>query len=90
MKSLFNLLRDQILVNHKADEATTPGGIVLTSKPSHSTGVVVSVGPDIKRFVPGDTVTFRGTGEPFELDGETLRLMPEANVIGYTSKRVPG
>lgn len=95
--STLRPLYDRVVIRRKEVEEVSKGGIVvpggLDDKPDE--GTVVSVGPgkvledgSIRptTIKPGDKVIIsKGTGMETELDGETLVIVNEEDVVGVLS-----
>ena len=90
----FRPLHDRILVRRIEAEEKTAGGIIIpdTAKEKPQEGEIVAVGPgtrdeqgrvhplDVK---PGDRIVFgKWSGTEIKLDGDTLLVLKEADIIG--------
>ena len=95
----LKLLDDRIAVCPDDDKEVSPGGIVIpktASKEEPSRGKVIHVGPGKKgedgKAVPltvqsGDHVLFnKYAGTKVEIDGETLLMMREEDVLAIVEK----
>lgn len=94
------LLEDRLAVRPDAPETETGGGIIVSSPQAKGRGTVVARGPG-KRVPPhnliqymavkiGDTVLYgRFTGGEITVDGESLLLMRECDVVAVVDKAVP-
>jgi len=89
----MKILHDNVLIKRNETEETTKSGIILSPSTidQPSEGVVTHVGPGydlgVKQYKmtvkPGDRVLFhKHAGTDVKVDGETLRLLPESNIIG--------
>jgi len=81
----FKPLNDLIVVDRDPIVTETAGGLLLASgslqKPQ--SGTVVSVGKKVDGIVPGDRIFYSNrTGVEHKVDGETIFLIKEENVIG--------
>ena len=93
----FRPLRDRVLVRRDETETVSKGGILLSAAHSEkpSEGIVVAVGDGIVTGegvnIPvdlevGDHILFdKWAGTDIKIDGETLRIMQEADVLGVLS-----
>ena len=90
----FRPLHDRVLIRRLAQQARTPGGVIIpdTAQENPMEGEVVAVGPgahaedgkvhplDVK---PGDRVLFgKWSGAEIKLEGEELIIMKESDVMG--------
>ena len=90
----FRPLQDRVLVRRLEGEEKTKGGIIIpdTAKEKPQEGEIVAVGPgtrdeqgrvhplDVK---PGDRIVFgKWSGTEIKLDGDTLLVLKEADIIG--------
>lgn len=86
--SKLKMFEDKILVRPIAAEKTTPGGIVLaaTTKPKQYKSTVVHTGPGLKDYPitvkPGDVVIHPFPGTEYDVEGETLQLLRESDLVG--------
>jgi chaperonin GroES len=90
----FRPLHDRVVVKRIAEDAKTPGGIIIpdTVQEKPQEGEVVAVGPgarddkgervalDVKA---GDRVLFgKWSGTEVKVDGEDLLIMKESDIMG--------
>lgn len=87
-------LHDRVVVKRSDEEATTPGGIILTdsAKEKPSKGTVIAVGNGKRtedgKTVPvdvkvGDLVLFgQYSGSAVKIDGEEYLIMSENEIFG--------
>lgn len=94
---MFRPLADRILVRPDPVEKTSRGGIMIPEtaqeRPMH--GEILAVGPgkrDAKGRIrpldvkPGDRIMFgMRAGHEHTIDGETLRVMQQADIMGLTN-----
>lgn len=90
----FKPLADRVLVKRTEETTKTAGGIIIpdTAKEKPSQGKVIAVGAGARdesgKIVPmtlkiGDKVLFgKWSGSEVKIDGETLLIMKEADVLG--------
>ena len=90
----FKPLADRVLVKRTEETTKTAGGIIIpdTAKEKPSQGEVIAVGAGARdesgKIVPmtltiGDKVLFgKWSGSEVKIDGETLLIMKEADVLG--------
>ena len=90
----FKPLADRVLVKRTEETTKTAGGIIIpdTAKERPSQGEVIAVGAGARdesgKIVPmtlkiGDKVLFgKWSGSEVKIDGETLLIMKEADVLG--------
>ena len=90
----FKPLLDRVVLKRVEEENRTAGGLIIpdTAKEKPSQGIVVAVGPggrdDDGKLVPmtlkeGDKVLFgKWSGTEIKIDGESLLIMKESEVIG--------
>ena len=90
----FRPLHDRVLIRRLEGDEKTKGGIIIpdTAKEKPQEGEVVAVGPGARdeqgRVHPldvkaGDRVVFgKWSGTEIKLDGDTLLVLKEADIIG--------
>ena len=90
----FKPLLDRVVLKRVEEENRTAGGLIIpdTAKEKPSQGIVVAVGPggrdeDGKTVAmtlkEGDRVLFgKWSGTEIKIDGETLLIMKETEVLG--------
>ncbi len=90
----FKPLLDRVVIKRVEEESRTAGGLIIpdTAKEKPSQGIVVAVGPggrdDDGKLVAmtlkeGDRVLFgKWSGTEIKIDGETLLIMKENEVLG--------
>ena len=90
----FRPLLDRVVVRRLEEESRTAGGIIIpdTAKEKPSQGIVVAVGPGgvndngktiVMTLKEGDRILFgKWAGTEIKVDGETLLIMRENDVLG--------
>ena len=90
----FRPLLDRVVVRRVEEESRTAGGIIIpdTAKEKPSQGIVVAVGPGgvndngktiVMTLKEGDRILFgKWAGTEIKVDGETLLIMRENDVLG--------
>ncbi len=90
----FKPLLDRIVVRRVEEENKTKGGLIIpdTAKEKPSQGIVVAVGPGgrdedgkiaVMTLKEGDRVLFgKWSGTEVKIDGESLLIMRESDVLG--------
>ena len=91
--NIKKLLRDQVLIDVKDEEAKTASGIIVAKEKEqgdYREGVVVAVGRGKMseqyglislEVAIGDVVKFRYYGNPFILDGKNYALVLESDIV---------
>lgn len=79
-------LFDKILIKRPEEFSETDGGIIIpeTAREKAMNGIVVSVGDDVKKIKPGQTIMFAkyaGTDITFDDDNQYL-IISERDVLG--------
>ena len=90
----FRPLHDRVVVRRLDQEEKTSGGIIIpdTAQEKPMEGEVVAVGPGARAgddsvigpaVAPGNRVLFgKWSGTEVEIDGETLTIMQESDIMG--------
>ena len=79
----FYPIGNKLLVQIKKTEKETAGGIILPTERLTKEAVVISVGPEVKDIVPGDTIMLdKLEGAEVKLEGQDYNIIIEDNVIG--------
>lgn len=85
----FKPLGDRILVKRLETEDVTAGGLIIpdAAKEKPSEGTVMAVGTDDDLSVEvGNTVLFgKWSGTEIELDGQSMLIVKETDVLGIVS-----
>ena len=85
----FKPLGDRILVKRVEAEDVTAGGLIIpdAAKEKPSEGTVMAVGTDDDLSVEvGNTVLFgKWSGTEIELDGQSMLIVKETDVLGIVS-----
>lgn len=88
MSSLIPLT-DRVVIKAKKKEETTASGFVLAtadSKERPQSGLVVSVGPDVKHIASGDTVIFKEyIPTNFTHENEDYLILKEEDILAKIS-----
>jgi len=78
-------LHDRVIVQRKAEEEKTAGGIYIpdSAKEKPQGGIIVAAGPKCQTVKEGDVVLFaKYAGSEFSMDGEDLIIMREDDILG--------
>jgi chaperonin GroES len=85
----FKPLGDRILVKRLETEDVTAGGLIIpdAAKEKPSEGTVMAVGTDDDLSVEvGNTVLFgKWSGTEIELDGQSMLIVKETDILGIVS-----
>jgi chaperonin GroES len=84
-------IKDKVFAKLIKEETITKGGLIVPGtvrKDPQKYGTVISVGDDVKRILPGDTLIFheRG-GQVILLDGEEYRILNDAEIYGIVTDK---
>jgi chaperonin GroES len=84
-------LFDRVVIVPQAAKTETDAGVLIpdAAQEKPSQGVVLSVGDDAAVLKPGDRVLYaRYTGAEVELNGETVLIIKEREVLGRLTTQV--
>ncbi|MBX4858389.1 co-chaperone GroES [Rhizobium sophorae] len=94
----FRSLHDRVVIRRAEGDVKSKGGIIIpdTAKEKPQQGKVVAVGPGLRdksgNLVPldvevGDLILFgKWSGTEVTIDGETLLIMKETDIMGIVGK----
>ncbi|NKL37320.1 co-chaperone GroES [Rhizobium leguminosarum bv. viciae] len=94
----FRSLHDRVVIRRAEGDVKSKGGIIIpdTAKEKPQQGEVVAVGPGLRdksgNLVPldvevGDLILFgKWSGTEVTIDGETLLIMKETDIMGIVGK----
>ncbi|MBY5771542.1 MULTISPECIES: co-chaperone GroES [Rhizobium] len=94
----FRSLHDRVVIRRAEGDVKSKGGIIIpdTAKEKPQQGEVVAVGPGLRdkggNLVPldvevGDLILFgKWSGAEVTIDGETLLIMKETDIMGIVEK----
>ncbi|MDF0657749.1 co-chaperone GroES [Rhizobium sp. BC49] len=94
----FRSLHDRVVIRRAKGDVKSKGGIIIpdTAKEKPQQGEVVAVGPGLRdksgNLVPldvkvGDLILFgKWSGTEVTIDGETLLIMKETDIMGIVEK----
>jgi chaperonin GroES len=94
----FRSLHDRVVIRRAEGDVKSKGGIIIpdTAKEKPQEGEVVAVGPGTRdqsgNLIPldvkvGDLILFgKWSGTEVTIDGETLLIMKEADIMGIVEK----
>ena len=91
MKIPLTPLFDKILIKRPEEFSETDGGIIIpeTSREKAMNGEVISVGDDVKKVKPGQTIMFAkyaGTDITFD-DANQYLIISERDVLGVMKEK---
>lgn len=85
-------VKDRVIVRADNAETKSKGGIIIpdTVEQRDHSGVVWSVGPDVKQTKVGDRVLYNVYSELIRVDGIRYRVVKEENILTLLTKNEKG